>query len=51
MLCLSPVPARTQVIAIEAALKSAGVGRPDLATLLRRVQEGERHKLKLTLSW
>jgi hypothetical protein len=39
------------VISIEARLKSAAVNRPDLAGLLRGVQEQERDKLKLTLSW
>jgi hypothetical protein len=36
---------------LEALLASASVGRPDLAALLRRVQEAERDKLRLTLSW
>jgi hypothetical protein len=40
-----------QVISIESALKSADVNRPDLAALLRGVQDQERTKLKLTLSW
>jgi hypothetical protein len=40
-----------QVIQIEAALKTPAVNRPDLAALLRGVQEQERNKLKLTLSW
>jgi hypothetical protein len=40
-----------QVIAIESCLKSPAVGRADLAGLLRQVQELERDKLRLTLSW
>ncbi|WIA34400.1 hypothetical protein OEZ86_012736 [Tetradesmus obliquus] len=40
-----------QVIAIESCLKSSAVARPDLAGLLRQVQELERDKLRLTLSW
>ncbi len=54
---LSPVAAAScrmccpQVIQIETALKSPAVNRPDLAALLRGVQEQERSKLKLTLSW
>lgn len=40
-----------QVIAIEAQLRSDAVGRPDLAALLRQVQELERRKLQMTLSW
>lgn len=41
----------TQVIHIESHLKEPAVNRPDLAALLRGVQEQERQKLKLTLSW
>ncbi|KAF6254058.1 DNA repair REX1-B-domain-containing protein [Scenedesmus sp. NREL 46B-D3] len=37
--------------AIESCLRSSAVGRPDLAGLLRQVQELERDKLRLTLSW
>lgn len=40
-----------QVISIESSLKSPAVNQPDLAALLRGVQEQERTKLKLTLSW
>ncbi|KAF8061303.1 yqkD [Scenedesmus sp. PABB004] len=43
--------ASQQVIHIEGCLRSDAVGRPDLAALLRRVQELERDKLRLTLSW
>jgi len=39
------------VIHIESHLKDPAVNRPDLAALLRGVQEQERQKLKLTLSW
>jgi hypothetical protein len=46
-----PLLLTRQVIQIEGALKSAAVSRPDLATLLRRVQDTERQKLRLTLSW
>lgn len=45
------VLAWSQVIAIESCLKSSAVARPDLAGLLRQVQELERDKLRLTLSW
>jgi len=37
------------VIQLEASLTQE-LGRPDLAALMRRVQEGEREKLKLTLA-
>jgi hypothetical protein len=40
-----------QVIDIESQLKADSVQRPDLAGLLRSVQELERKKLQLTLSW
>lgn len=40
-----------QVIHIESCLKSSAVDRADLASLLRQVQELERNKLRLTLSW
>eukprot|EP00775_Hariotina_reticulata_P008925 gene8925-9102_t len=40
-----------QVIDIELRLKGDAVQRPDLAGLLRSVQEQERKKLQLTLSW
>jgi hypothetical protein len=43
--------AAVQVIAIESCLRSSAVDRPDLAGLLRQVQELERDKLRLTLSW
>ncbi|KIY99813.1 hypothetical protein MNEG_8148 [Monoraphidium neglectum] len=44
-----------QVRALEAALAAprggGGAGRPDLAALLRRVQNAEADKLRLTVSW
>eukprot|EP00879_Flechtneria_rotunda_P030416 GHRR01033046.1.p1 GENE.GHRR01033046.1~~GHRR01033046.1.p1 ORF type:complete len:252 (+),score=104.38 GHRR01033046.1:970-1725(+) len=40
-----------QVIDIESCLSSEPVGCADMAGLLRQVQELEKNKLKLTLSW
>lgn len=50
VLCLL-VNTPLQVIASESCLRSSAVDRSDLASLLRQVQELERNKLKLTLSW
>lgn len=47
--CLPSCCVAWQVISIESNLHS--VARPDLAGLLRQVQEREREKLRLTLSW
>jgi DNA repair REX1-B len=51
--CADAVVADTaaQIIQVEGQLRGPQLGRTDLADLLRTVQELERSKLRLTLSW